>query len=41
MIEQAVIAEIEAVIPPKKNQKTQRGYENDIYENRYQIEKIF
>lgn len=41
VIEQAVIAGMEAVIPPKKNRKTQREYDNDIYENRYQVEKSF
>ena len=41
VIEQAVIAGMKAVIPPKKNRKIQREYENDIYENRYQIEKSF
>ena len=32
---------MEAVIPPKKNRKTQRKYDKNIYENRYQVEKSF
>ena len=32
---------IEIVIPPKRNRKHKRGYDKDIYENRYQVEKCF
>ena len=47
VIEQAMIAGMETVIPPKKkippkkNRKKQREYDKDIYENRYQVEKSF
>ena len=41
VIEQAIIAGMETVIPPKKNRKKQREYDKDIYENRYQVEKSF
>ena len=34
-------AGIEAVIPPKSNRKEQRKYDEEIYENRYQIENTF
>ena len=34
-------AEMEAVIPPKKNQKDQRQYDKDIYENRHHVENMF
>lgn len=32
---------MEIVIPPKKNRKTSRNYDKDVYENRYQVEKTF
>ena len=34
-------AGIEAVSPPKSNRKEQRKYNEEIYENRYQIENTF
>ena len=41
VIERAIIAGKEPVIPPKKNRQKQREYDKDIYENRYQVEKSF
>ena len=41
IIERAGAAKMEAVIPPKKNRNTQRKYDKNIYENRYQVEKSF
>ena len=41
VIEHASDMKMEAVIPPKKNRKTQRKYDKNIYENRYQVEKSF
>ena len=41
LIERAIIAGKETVIPPKKNRKKHREYDKNIYENRYQVEKSF
>ncbi len=41
LIERAIIAGKEPVIPPKKNRKKHREYDKNIYENRYQVEKSF
>lgn len=41
IIQEAEDRNMEAVIPPKKNRKIQRKYNEYIYENRYQIEKTF
>ncbi|MBQ7560590.1 MAG: transposase, partial [Synergistaceae bacterium] len=38
VIKQVTEAEIEIVIPPKKNRKKQRQYDKDIYENRHHVE---
>ena len=41
VIEKATEAQMEIVIPPKRNRKTSRNYDKDVYENRYQVEKTF
>ena len=41
VIKQVTEAEIEIVIPPKKNRKEQRQYNKDIYENRHHVENTF
>ena len=41
VIKQVTEAEIEIVIPPKKNRKKQRQYDKDIYENRHHVENTF
>ena len=41
VLKAAAEAGIEAVIPPKRNRKEQRKYNEEIYENRYQIENTF
>ena len=32
---------MEAVIPPKRNRKKKREYNQEVYENRYQVENTF
>ena len=41
VIKQVTEAEIEIVIPPKKNRKEQRQYNKDIYGNRHHVENTF
>jgi transposase len=41
MIEQAKKQGMTPVIPPKKNRKTQRAYDRDIYSLRHLVENAF
>lgn len=41
VIEQVIEAQMEVVIPPKRNRKEKREYRRDIYENRHKIENTF
>lgn len=41
VLEIAHAKRMEAVIPPKRNRKNQREYNQEIYENRYQMENAF
>jgi len=34
-------ADMEAIIPPKRNRKEQRGYDADLYEARHLVENFF
>jgi len=41
IIKQAEEAEMEVVIPPKKNRKIQRQYDKDLYKLRHLVENAF
>ena len=41
VLELVACQRMEAVIPPKRNRKQKREYDEAIYENRYQVEKAF
>jgi transposase len=41
IIEEAQLANMETVIPPKKNRKVQRPYDKDIYRERHLVENAF
>jgi transposase len=41
IVEQAESQGMQAVIPPKKNRKTQRNYDKDLYKLRHLIENAF
>jgi len=41
IIEAAVLAGVEIVIPPKKNRKHQREYDKEVYKYRHIVENIF
>jgi transposase len=41
IVEAAVLAGVEVVIPPKKNRSHQREYDKEVYKYRYVVENIF
>ena len=41
VVEKVTAAEMEVVIPPKKNRRKQRQYDKDIYEKRHHVENTF
>jgi transposase len=41
IVSQAQAAEMQVVIPPKRNRKVQREYDRDLYKLRHLVEKAF
>jgi transposase len=41
ILEQAKLQGMSPVIPPKRNRKTQRDYDKELYKARYLVEKAF
>jgi len=41
IVEQAKKQGMKAVIPPRKNRKEQRAYDNDLYKHRHLVENTF